>query len=221
MARKKRVFTAEECAFITREYGRTPSSQIAQKLGRRQSAISGKAHALGLGPLCLQRRFTPEEDALIRQDYAAFVPMDEIANKLGRSVSSVNNKIYRGMGSRRDSTIMRRVSCVPEHLKELAGKIPVDEWQAKYHSWQSAKCAEIDARENLTRREKMAAKQAAGMSLQAIGKQYSITRGRVHQILNYDSKSKIGALTEGNLEQYSLSAISALAERVVAALVPR
>src|SRR6516165_3396433 len=87
MARKKRVFTAEECAFITREYGRTPSSQIAQKLGRRQSAISGKAHALGLGPLCLQRRFTPEEDALIRQDYAAFVPMDEIANKLGRSVS--------------------------------------------------------------------------------------------------------------------------------------
>jgi hypothetical protein len=28
-------------------------------------------------------------------------------------------------------------------------------------------------------------------------------------------------LTKGNLEQYSLSAISALAERVVAALVPR
>jgi len=46
-----------------------------------------------------------------------------------------------------------------------------------------AKCAEIDARENLTRNEKIAAKVAAGMTLQAIGEQHGITRERVRQIV--------------------------------------
>jgi DNA-directed RNA polymerase alpha subunit len=45
-----------------------------------------------------------------------------------------------------------------------------------------AKCTEIDAREDLTRNEKMAAKFAAGMTLQAIGKQYGISKQRVQQI---------------------------------------
>ena len=43
--------------------------------------------------------------------------------------------------------------------------------------------------------------------------------GVIDRLLNEANKQ--GEKTEGNLEQYSLSAISALAERAVAALVPR
>src|SRR5262249_15546541 len=47
----------------------------------------------------------------------------------------------------------------------------------------AAKGAEIDAREDLTRNEKMVAKLAAGMTLQAIGEQHGISRQRARQII--------------------------------------
>jgi DNA-directed RNA polymerase alpha subunit len=47
----------------------------------------------------------------------------------------------------------------------------------------TAKCAEIDAREDLTREQKIVAKRAAGMSLRAIGKQSGISTERVRQII--------------------------------------
>jgi len=151
------------------------------------------------------RRYTAEECALIRREYAAFVPVREIGNKLGRNANDIGQKI-RHLGLRRSKIAWKKFSNAPEHLKALAGKIPADEWRAKFHSWQSeqsrqareqklqaqaqaaAKGAEIDAREDLTRREKMAAKQAAGMSLRAIGEQYGITKQGVHEIINYVSK---------------------------------
>ena len=142
------------------------------------------------------RRFTPEECALIKKDFAAYVPVSETANKLGRSEGTVNRKALQ-LGLRRPRLSTR---LAPAHLKALAGKIPADEWRAKYSSWQrerllqaqaaqeqaaqetAAKCAEIDAREHLTRDEKIAAKRAAGVTLQAIGDQHGITRERVRQI---------------------------------------
>jgi DNA-directed RNA polymerase alpha subunit len=47
----------------------------------------------------------------------------------------------------------------------------------------AAKGAEIDVREDLTRNEKMVAKLAAGMTLQAIAEQHGISRERVRQII--------------------------------------
>ena len=54
--------------------------------------------------------------------------------------------------------------------------------QAQAAQEAAAKGAEIDAREDLTRNEKMVAKLAAGMTLQAIGEQHGISRERVRQI---------------------------------------
>jgi len=143
------------------------------------------------------RRFTPDECALIKKDFAACVPVSETANKLGRSEGTVNQKALQ-LGLRRPPRLSTRLA--PAHLKALAGKIPADEWRAKYSSWQreqllqaqaaqgwaaqetAVKCAEIDAREHLTRDEKIAAKRAAGVTLQAIGDQHGITRERVRQI---------------------------------------
>ena len=146
------------------------------------------------------RRFTPKECALIKKDFAAYVPVSETANKLGRSEGTVKQKALQ-LGLRRPRLSTR---LAPAHLKALAGKIPADEWRAKYSSWQrkqllraqaqgaqaqeraaqetAAKCAEIDAREHLTRDEKIAAKRAAGVTLQAIGDQHGITRERARQI---------------------------------------
>jgi DNA-binding CsgD family transcriptional regulator len=146
--------------------------------------------------------FTPEECDLIVKDYAAYVPVSETADKLGRSEGSVGKKIQM-LGLRRPALGTR---LAPEHLKALAGKIPPEEWRAKYHSWkreqlnqarasgaqaktQAAKqtalrSAAIDAREDLTHNQKIAAKYAAGMTLSAIGMQHGITRERVRQIVN-------------------------------------
>jgi len=55
--------------------------------------------------------------------------------------------------------------------------------QAQAAQEAAAKGAEIDAREDLTRNEKMVAKLAAGMTLQAIGEQHGIGRERVRQII--------------------------------------
>jgi hypothetical protein len=146
------------------------------------------------------RRFTPKECALIKKDFAAYVPVSETAKKLGRSEGTVKQKALQ-LALRRPRLSTR---LAPAHLKALAGKIPANEWRAKYSSWQreqllraqaqgaqaqeqaaqetAAKCAEIDAREHLTRDEKIAAKRAAGVTLQAIGDQHGITRERARQI---------------------------------------
>src|SRR5262245_21454487 len=155
------------------------------------------------------RRFTAEEDDLIRQDYAAFVLVQDTANKLDRSYGAVRQRILH-LGLRRSNVITKRFSSAPEDLKALAGKIPTDEWRTKFLSWQSeqsrqareqklqaraqalqeimAKGAEIDARRDLTRNEKIVARRAAGMTLQVIGEQYSMTRERVRQIVNREEQ---------------------------------
>jgi lambda repressor-like predicted transcriptional regulator len=48
----------------------------------------------------------------------------------------------------------------------------------------AAKCAEIDAREDLTRDEKIAAKRAAGMTLRPIAEQYGLSHECVRQIVS-------------------------------------
>lgn len=99
--------------------------------------------------------FTPEEDDIIRKDYAAYVPIREIARKLGRSKSGVHQRTFR--------LALRR--------PELAAK------------W-AAKCAEIDQRHDLSRNDKIVAKRAAGMTLEAIGRQHDLTRQRVWQLVS-------------------------------------
>lgn len=42
-----KVYKPEEDAFILREYGNSPTSEIAKELGRRTSGVSARANALG------------------------------------------------------------------------------------------------------------------------------------------------------------------------------
>jgi len=171
-----RGFSAEECALITREYAAlAPAHEIARKLGRSEGTIRRKVRSLGLQRQRIDR-FTAEDYALIKQDYAAFVPVGEIANKLGRSRSSIRRMIH-VLGLRRPGGVS--VSSWRREQK----KQQKAEQKAEAAKEITAKCAEIDAREDLTRQEKMAAKYAAGMTLRAIGKQHGISHEPVRQII--------------------------------------
>jgi hypothetical protein len=145
------------------------------------------------------RRFTPDEDELIRKDYAAYVPTIEIARKLKWSEGAVRGRIHT-LRLFRSRYLSRALAWAPPHLRAQLGQIPdqafidacylwrdqqrelakdaTDAERAAHSRMVQAQCAEIDARHDLTRREKMMAKRMAGMTLQEIGAQHGVTPSR-------------------------------------------
>src|SRR6476469_8649938 len=100
------------------------------------------------------RKFTADECDLIKREYLAHVLVLEIANKLGRSEGTVRQKI-RTLGLRRPRL---GTSSAPEHLKALAGKIPTNEWRAKYRNWQREQLRQ-------TQEQKLRARALAGQHM--------------------------------------------------------
>jgi hypothetical protein len=151
------------------------------------------------------RRFTSEEDAIIRRDYAAHVPTIRIARRLNRSNSAIRQRVFY-LGMCRSNNITRVMAWAPPHLRaqfdlsEISSQAFLDacyEWRNQQRERNAAareaetlahseavqaQCAVIDQRADLTRREKIVAKRLAGMTLDAIGKQHGLTRERVRQI---------------------------------------
>jgi hypothetical protein len=149
------------------------------------------------------RRFTPKECALIKQEYAAYVPVPAIARKLNRSQGTIRYKVFY-LGLRRSPYVLKAMPRAPEHLKARVKEVPPSKWLKQYRAWQNQqrqerlrqsqeqvqahqarlaiKCAEIDARD-LTRDKKIIAKRALGMTLEAVGKQHSLSKQRVHQLV--------------------------------------
>jgi predicted transcriptional regulator len=176
--------------------------------------------------------FTPEEYNLIKRDYAAYVPVSETARKLGRSKAGVRQKILQ-LGLRRSSVVTKLLAIAPEYLKALVGKIPSHEWREKYRTWRretlrqartqrleaqtrktcdaAAKGAEIDARNDLTRNEKMVAMREAGMTLSAVGKQYGITRETVRMIVKKIKQRELDRdLLEANIKAVRAGDVDAM-----------
>jgi hypothetical protein len=70
---------------------------IAKDFGVSFAAVRNKAIALGVHTAAPRRRFTPEEDQIIRTDYLAHVDVAVIAAKLGRSWGAVRQRIFHHM----------------------------------------------------------------------------------------------------------------------------
>jgi hypothetical protein len=70
---------------------------IARDFGVSLAAIRNKAIALGVHTTLPRRRFTPEEDRIIRADYLAHVDVGVTAAKLGRSWGAVRQRIFHHM----------------------------------------------------------------------------------------------------------------------------
>jgi Bacterial RNA polymerase, alpha chain C terminal domain len=156
-------------------------------------------------------RWSDEEVALLRADYAAFVPVHEIAAKLGRGVAATGLRVHL-YGLRRTRGVAQALKWVPEHLKVQVGHVPDDQWLRMCHEWRktlpqvarderqaawderqarlAASCQEIDG-SDVSRNEKVVAKRALGMTLKAIALQHGITTERVRQICNPPPKSDL------------------------------
>ena len=70
---------------------------IAKDFGVSFAAVRNKAIALGVHTAAPRRRFTPEEDQIIRADYLAHVDVAVTAAKLGRSWGAVRQRIFHHM----------------------------------------------------------------------------------------------------------------------------
>lgn len=161
------------------------------------------------------RRFTPEEDAIIKADYTAYIPTLTIAHKLKRSEGVVRQRLL-ALGLHRSHAVSILMRFAPEELRsqvqalgEKAFVEAVYEHRAKeqeaitqasnaeatiYQQRMDALVDEILADSGLKRSQKMIAMRAAGVTLEAVGSMYGITRERVRQIT---SPHYVGYLTKG------------------------
>lgn len=148
-------------------------------------------------------RFTPEEVEILKKDYLSYVPLLEIARKLGRSEGVIRQKALH-LKLRRSPTLMRVLGWAPGHLKaQVHTMLPASfikecfEWRAVEESKIKAdanaeaeahyltiiaQSKDIDLNLQLSRNQKMVAKRMIGMTLEAIGQQYGVTRERVRQL---------------------------------------
>lgn len=178
---------------------------------RRQQIATDAAKVRWASP----RRFTPEEDAIIKADYAAYVPTLTIAHKLKRGEGVVRQRLL-VLGLHRSLAVSILMRFAPEELRgqvqalgEEAFIEAVYEHRAKeqeaitqasnaeaaiHQQRMDALVEEILADTSLKRTEKMIAMRAAGLTLKAVGNLYGITRERVRQIT---SPHYIGYLTKG------------------------
>jgi hypothetical protein len=142
------------------------------------------------------RRFTPEENARIREWYAAYMPVSEMADRLGRSIGVVNQKIF-GLRLHRKGGVLACLKWAPEHLKSRVLEMDAKAFRAACHAWRdeykiavisrraaelARVCADIDRNPDLDRDAKIRAKRMAGVTLQVIGDQYGLTHERVRQL---------------------------------------
>ena len=67
---------------------------IAKDFGVSFATVRNKAIALGIHTATPRRRFTPEEDQVIRADCLAHVEIAITAAKLGRSCGAVRQRIF-------------------------------------------------------------------------------------------------------------------------------
>lgn len=82
------VWTEADLATLRAEYGKTPTAELARKLGRRKAAIYTRANVLGLEHgWC--RDFTAEDDAAIKTAWFNGTPLRDLAEALQRQEAVV------------------------------------------------------------------------------------------------------------------------------------
>jgi len=99
MAKSKRGYgrkwTVKEVALLKELYPECPIGEIAKKLDRTVAAITGRACYLGLKRKSyLDKLWTAEELQMIRELYPTGEDIQEIAERIGRSPSTVRIKAH-------------------------------------------------------------------------------------------------------------------------------
>ncbi len=149
------------------------------------------------------RAFTPEENEIIRSDYADYVDVRVIAEKLGRDYGTIRQRLLT-MHLKRDRSVLKMLKWCPEHLKPVlkdkgsaafieavnAHSEQVEQSEVilsvEQRAEKDAQIAAIDARPELERREKMSAMRAIGMTMAEIGRHFGVSRERVRQLTDPD-----------------------------------
>lgn len=176
---------------------RRSSREMVVDLGHTESAINSRRKTLGLKTFSM-RRFSDEDDAIIKADYAAFVPVEEIALKLGRSIGTLMQRVLH-LGLRRDGRKTRlaarfgaevlAVSDDPAEIRHhliAVAKAKNDERAAIQEAKIVAAIADMQAvlDGGVERSVAFKAAMLQGATLQAIGDQVGLTRERVRQIVH-------------------------------------
>jgi len=88
-----RKWTAKEVALLKELYPECPVGEIAKKLGRTVGAVENRAHQLGIKRKSyLDKLWTAEELQMIRELYPIYEDVQDIAERIGRSPSTVRVK---------------------------------------------------------------------------------------------------------------------------------
>ena len=143
------------------------------------------------------KHFSPEDDRVVRTDWANHVLVEVIAKKLRRSPAVVRQRVQH-LGLRRSSSVTRVVQWAPPHLVARRRRIGDDAFVREAIAWREAEAmrpvlereeevarmAKVIARSQKTRDEKIYEMRQAGMTLQAIADEFDVTRQRVMQIIH-------------------------------------
>lgn len=183
---------------------------IADGFGCSLATIRNKAIELGLLEPKLVRRFTAEDDAILRADYLANADLEETAKKIGCSYGVLRQRIY---NNHKDLLNTVRTSHGTKQLKRyglglLAHGATADEAAKNLKSKiiaakAAARVAAISAKERRSNQiiETMLADiaggkdrnvaifeaRAMGVSLQRIADNFDITRERIRQICDAEA----------------------------------
>jgi len=183
-------YTPDELAVIHDDFAAgIPLTATAAKLGRSHATVVIKANSMGLrrrGPRGSFRRYSSRD------------------RKLNRSYGSIRQQIHH-MGLHRHAWVARALTWAPEHLQDLLGTVPEEEWLRLCYEWRAGRKqdargqrqwdrerreqvlatvgAAILAYRNIGRDQKIVAMRVAGLTFEAIGQRVGLTHQRVRQIV--------------------------------------
>jgi transposase len=162
---------------------------------RTVSAITARRQGLKLMHYSA-KRFTSDDDTYIRQTWADHVPTEEIAEKLNRSIGTIQQRVHY-LGLKRDSrkTILAKrygpgvlqISDDPVVIRAVMNDNERKQKAAiaaenKDTVKQALDAMEVSIGAGIDRRLAMQAARLAGASLEQISQRFGITRERVRQI---------------------------------------
>lgn len=194
-----RAWTPEEIQVVKDGYAAKLSPwEISKKLPDRTSKqIQGYARIV-LGLRRLIRKFTPEEDALLKQQYLAYKDFNEISGLMNRDVGTLRQRVVT-LGYIRD----RRRTCLIRRFTEIQPNDPrpVDEILSTLEKKQEEEKLVRDEAEQARiakvlsqmvnaiatgadRRAEFQKAMTEGATLQEVGNMVGLTRERVRQIIH-------------------------------------
>lgn len=190
--------------------------EVAVSLGCSLSSIRKKAASLGLLLATKYVRYSAEDDAYIAEEWRRGMPVEVIAENLGRSCGSIrqrmfsNHKDLRGIRTTQGTIIVKKYGIDVLRLGKTPDEAAKFAREAVLSSKAKARVAAIEAKEarrrsiidkmneqiaaGIPRNDAIFEARASGLELERIATVVGITRERVRQI--YDQTAFTRAMRE-------------------------